>query len=62
LPQKSDLAFTPGFSPVMTGQKVEEPFQRFSFSEVTEAFQCERVTPLAEGKTVETVALRLAGP
>jgi hypothetical protein len=44
------LSFTRGFSPVITGQKIEEPFQRFLLSQVTEAFECEGVTsPAARG-------------
>jgi hypothetical protein len=46
LRQQSDLSFTPGFSPVTTGQKDSETVSTvFFFAQITEAFECDEVTP-----------------
>jgi hypothetical protein len=45
LPQKSDLSFTPGFSPVITSQNDWVTVSTvFFLAQVTEAFECEEVT------------------
>jgi hypothetical protein len=54
LPQKSDFSFTPGFSPVITGQRDSGTVSTvFFLPQVTEAFECAEV--MAWRETVETV-------
>jgi hypothetical protein len=58
LPQKSDLSFTPGFSPVITGQKDSGTVSTvFFLRKSPKRLNAKKLRHWPQGKTVETVAL-----